>query len=95
MSRQVRASDVVARLGGDEFAVLLWHVRAADAEAKAAALEGAIGAIRVAVGAAEVSVGASAGVAMLGALDAPEDVLAAADRAMYARKAARNGGAPR
>ena len=36
-------------------------------------------------------VGASAGVALLGALDAPADVIARADAAMYARKAERKG----
>ena len=36
------------------------------------------------------SVGASAGLALLGALDTPAEVLARADAAMYARKAERN-----
>jgi predicted signal transduction protein with EAL and GGDEF domain len=36
-------------------------------------------------------VGASAGLALLGALDSPAEVLARADAAMYARKAERNG----
>jgi predicted signal transduction protein with EAL and GGDEF domain len=36
-------------------------------------------------------VGAAAGMALLGALDSPAEVLARADAAMYARKAARKG----
>jgi diguanylate cyclase (GGDEF)-like protein len=87
--RSVRASDVVARLGGDEFAVLLWNVSGEAAAAKAAALEDAVYATPVQWGASTLVVGASAGVALLGALDAPADVLARADAAMYARKAER------
>jgi diguanylate cyclase (GGDEF)-like protein len=87
--RSVRASDVVARLGGDEFVVLLWNVSGTDAAVKAAALEAAVYATPVRWGASTLVVGASAGVALLGALDAPADILARADAAMYARKAER------
>jgi diguanylate cyclase (GGDEF)-like protein len=86
LTRNVRASDVVARLGGDEFAVLLWNVNAPDAAAKAKALEAAVYATPFRFGAATVAVGASAGLALLGALDTPDEVLACADAAMYARK---------
>ncbi len=87
--RQVRASDVVARIGGDEFVVLLWNVDAAAAAAKAAALEAAVYATPVRWGSSTLVVGAAAGVAMIGPLDAPAEVLAGADAAMYARKAER------
>jgi diguanylate cyclase (GGDEF)-like protein len=87
----VRASDVVARLGGDEFVVLLWNVSGPAAAAKAAALEMAIYATPVRWGPSTLVVGASAGVALIGALDAPDDLLARADAAMYARKAVRRG----
>jgi GGDEF domain-containing protein len=40
-------------------------------------------------GASTLAVGISAGIALLGALDSPADVLVRADAAMYARKAAR------
>jgi diguanylate cyclase (GGDEF)-like protein len=89
LSRNVRASDVVARLGGDEFAVLLWNVNAPDAAAKAVALEAAVYATPVRWDNATLVVGASAGLALLGALDSPAEMLARADAAMYARKAAR------
>jgi diguanylate cyclase (GGDEF)-like protein len=89
LSRNIRASDVVARLGGDEFAVLLWNVNAPDAATKAAALEAAVYATPVRWGDATLVVGASAGLALLGALDSPAELLARADAAMYARKAAR------
>jgi diguanylate cyclase (GGDEF)-like protein len=85
--RQVRASDVVARIGGDEFAVLLWNTSEANATTKAAALEAAVFATPVQWGRSTLVVGASAGVAPIGPMDTPTDVLARADAAMYARKA--------
>jgi diguanylate cyclase (GGDEF)-like protein len=86
LMRQVRASDVVARIGGDEFAVLLWNLSGAQAAAKALALETAIYSTHISWGSSTLVVGASAGVDLLGALDAPAGVLARADAAMYARK---------
>ena len=93
----VRASDIVARLGGDEFVVLLWNVDAPEAAAKAQALEQAVYATPVRWAASTMVVGASAGVALIGPLDTPAELLARADAAMYARKAARTHlrGAPR
>jgi diguanylate cyclase (GGDEF)-like protein len=90
LTRNVRASDVVARVGGDEFAVLLWNVRDSAASVKAAALEDAVYATPVQWGSSNLVVGASAGVALLGALDTPAEVLERADAAMYARKGERN-----
>ncbi len=90
LGAQVRASDVVARLGGDEFVTLLWHVSGPEAAAKAATLEQAIYATSVRFGASTLVVGASAGVALIGALDTPAELLARADAAMYARKTERN-----
>jgi diguanylate cyclase (GGDEF)-like protein len=89
--RNVRASDVVARIGGDEFVMLLWNVGGSAAAVKAAALESAVYATPVRWGASTLAVGASAGVALLGPLDAPAAVLERADAAMYARKAERKG----
>ena len=88
---KVRASDVVARLGGDEFAVLIWNASATHALAKARELEAAVADTTVMHGAAKLSVGASAGIAGLGALDTPAQVIESADKAMYARKRARSG----
>jgi len=85
----VRASDVVARLGGDEFGVLLWNLSAAQAAAKASELERLIEAVGIAHGETRLAVGASAGVAPLIAAAAPEQVIDAADQAMYARKRAK------
>jgi diguanylate cyclase (GGDEF)-like protein len=89
--RHVRASDVVAHLGGDEFVVLLWNVSGPAAVAKAAALESAIYSTPMQWGTSTLVVGASAGMVLIGALDAPSDLLARADAAMRARKSERPG----
>ena len=86
----VRSVDLVARVGGDEFALILIQ---ADAQAaRAAALEAcaAVGREPVAaVGGPAVPVTASAGIAALPA-DAKGvvELVAAADQALYAAKAA-------
>jgi diguanylate cyclase (GGDEF)-like protein len=89
LTGHVRASDIVARIGGDEFVVLLWNVSEHAATAKAAALEAAIYATPVRWDSSTLVVGASAGIALIGPLDMPTEVLARADAAMYARKAER------
>jgi diguanylate cyclase (GGDEF)-like protein len=91
LTRCVRASDAVARLGGDEFVLLLWNLSERAALTKAESLERAIAAQAVPIGQATISVGASAGVTMLAHGDTLTDVLARADAAMYARKAATQG----
>ena len=86
LTGHVRASDVVARLGGDEFCVLLWNLAPARAVAKAHELERLIESASVAFGEIQLAVGASAGVVPLVAETPAEDVVEAADQAMYARK---------
>jgi diguanylate cyclase (GGDEF)-like protein len=87
----VRASDVVARLGGDEFGVLLWNLGAAQAAGKAHSLERLIETVTVTHGEARIAVGASVGLVPLVAGAAPEQMIDAADKAMYARKNERRG----
>lgn len=91
LMRHVRSSDVVGRLGGDEFGVLLWNLGAADAQAKALALEEAIDRLTFVFKGRAVVAGASAGATMIGPADDAATVMERADRAMYARKAARRG----
>lgn len=88
----LRPEDVGVRLGGDEFAVLTGSADgAAGAEALADALLGALEA-PVAVDGLDVQVGASLGIAVQGrdgtGLD---ELLRAADQAMYAAKARGSG----
>jgi diguanylate cyclase (GGDEF)-like protein len=86
---------LVARLGGDEFALLLPETDAAGAEAVAERLVAALAAEPLRIGEREVRLGISIGVATFGQgeFSAAEDLLAAADRAMYVVKAAGGGGA--
>jgi diguanylate cyclase (GGDEF)-like protein len=91
LARHVRESDLVARLGGDEFVLLLWNCGEADAQAKAAALEVAVARTTATHAGATLSVGASCGASPLLPLDRPGELMERADRAMYARKALRNG----
>ena len=89
LGRHVRESDLVARIGGDEFALLLWNCDEHNARTKALVLEASIGRTTAMHEGAKLSVGASVGAATLLPLDEPAEAIARADRAMYARKAAR------
>ena len=87
----VRASDVVGRLGGDEFGVLIWHAGEEQALAKARELESLIARVVIIHGKARIEAAASVGMALLVADTTPEDMIGAADHAMYARKQERRG----
>ena len=89
------AAGLVARLGGDEFALLLPETDAAGAEAVAGRLVEAVAAEPLELGGKPVRLGVSVGAATFGEGEFPsaEELLAAADRAMYVVKAAGGGGA--
>jgi diguanylate cyclase (GGDEF)-like protein/PAS domain S-box-containing protein len=90
-----RYSDgVVARLGGDEFALLLPEADAVGAEAVAERLVAALAGAPLKVDGGEVRLEISVGVALFdeNGLPLAEDLLSAADRAMYVAKAAGGGG---
>ena len=84
----VRESDVAARLGGDEFALILVQADQATAQAKAQALVQAIEAEPLSFGAGSAQLRVSFGVRQLDAATSPEELLASADAAMFARKRA-------
>ncbi len=86
---------LVARLGGDEFALLLPETDAAGAEVVGERLVEALAAERLRIDDREVRLGISVGAATFDWRDgqSAEELMAAADRAMYVVKAAGGGGA--
>lgn len=88
LQANVRESDIVGRLGGDEFAVILVHADIATGAAKAAALAQAIEAEPVQWGEWLAPLKLSYGVRKIVPGLSAEQILAAADAAMYARKRA-------
>ncbi|HEY6890807.1 MAG TPA: sensor domain-containing diguanylate cyclase [Solirubrobacter sp.] len=93
LSRSVRERDLVARLGGDEFVVVL-----TDLGGRSGAVRDSLERIQEALAepipfaGANLSLGAAVGVATFPADGGnAADLLAHADRAMYAAKGARNG----
>lgn len=84
-----REVDVVARVGGDEFAMLLPACPHDDALAVAVGLRGLVTAHTTRIG---MPVSASVGVATMPQMaQTPEELLVAADAALYACKAGREG----
>ncbi len=87
LTRRLRETDLVARLGGDEFAVLLPHIDAPGARLVAESLERVIAACAVEVGEHVVHPSGSVGFALIDQrVGGDQEVLAAADSAMYASK---------
>jgi diguanylate cyclase len=103
LNDNLRASDLVARdvdpmvarLGGDEFVALLPEADAAGAEAAAERLALAVGEAPIKIEGREVELRVSIGVAIFDeyGLPAEQELLAAADRAMYVAKASGGDGA--
>ncbi|PWS36503.1 PleD family two-component system response regulator [Falsiroseomonas bella] len=82
----LRAADVVARYGGEEFMVVMSGASTEDACLVAERLRGAIASSPVLVDGHSLSVTASVGVASGGAGAACDDVIGAADAALYRAK---------
>jgi diguanylate cyclase (GGDEF)-like protein len=89
LQERLRATDVVARLGGDEFGVLLPAATPAQARQVAESLQAAVREHSPLVGGQPVKLSTSIGIACFGqgAAD-PEQLMAAADLAMYDAKEA-------
>ena len=84
----VRRSDLVARIGGDEFGILLAHSDEANAHETAFRLDDLIAGSEFMHDGGGLPLSVAIGVAMIGAEDTPDDVMARADEEMYRRKAA-------
>ena len=72
-------------------ASLIWHAGEEQALAKARELELLIARVVIIHGKARIEAAASVGMALLVADTTPEDMIGAADHAMYARKQERRG----
>lgn len=94
LAANLRTSDLIGRLGGDEFAVLLVQADEEVARRKGAELCGLVAATPFAWDGREIAVSASCGAVAIEPGQDPQEVLAAADRAMYEHKR-RSGGGPR
>ena len=84
----VRRSDLVARIGGDEFGILLAHSDEANAHETAFRLDDLIAGSEFTHDGDGLPLSVAIGVAMIGAEDTPDSVMARADEEMYRRKAA-------
>jgi diguanylate cyclase (GGDEF)-like protein/PAS domain S-box-containing protein len=94
LRRRLRATDVIGRLGGDEFAALVLNVTPRQANEIAAETAETLRAMTVTAGDVTIDVDASIGVIAIDELHnvSEEELLAAADRAMYRVKSNRRDG---
>jgi diguanylate cyclase (GGDEF)-like protein len=86
LSRNLRDTDVVGRLGGDEFGVILTHTDEQKTHEKAEELVADIRANPLGWNGTSISIDLAFGSYTFRSGESVDDALAAADRAMYARK---------
>ena len=91
LRRRLRATDVIGRLGGDEFAALVLNVTPRQASEIAAETADTLRSMTVTAGDQTIEVAASIGVVAIDEMryENEDDLLAAADRAMYRVKSLR------
>jgi diguanylate cyclase (GGDEF)-like protein/PAS domain S-box-containing protein len=94
LRRRLRATDLIGRLGGDEFAALVLNVTPRQASEIAAETAETLRSMTVTAGDMTIEVDASIGVVAIDEMryDDEEELLAAADRAMYRVKSLRRDG---
>ncbi|MFZ4066142.1 MAG: GGDEF domain-containing protein [Phenylobacterium sp.] len=88
---QMSGPDLVARIGGDEFAVVFGQATLAGAEARARSLARSLESTPIRFGEWSAPIHVSFGVSEITPDLAPEEVVARADAAMYARRRERRG----
>jgi len=86
LRNRIRGVDMAARLGGEEFAVLLPETDAAGAEALAENLRAAVADLVVRIGDSDVRLTASFGVAAYPQTNSADELMTAADLALYSAK---------
>lgn len=82
----LRSADVVARYGGEEFLVVMTGAVTEDGRLVAERLRQAVGGTPVVVGGVSLAITASVGVAADGAGSSGDELISAADRALYRAK---------
>jgi diguanylate cyclase (GGDEF)-like protein len=88
IAQSVRAGDSACRIGGEELAVICPNATISDARQVADRIRQAVSGVRVPLGEAEIGVTVTLGVATLKGDESSEQLLAAADAALYAGKKA-------
>ena len=83
---RIRGIDLAARLGGEEFAILLPETDAPGAEALAENLRLAVAKLSVPIGSEEIHITASFGVAAFPESQGADELMTAADLALYSAK---------
>jgi diguanylate cyclase (GGDEF)-like protein len=82
----VRKSDIVSRIGGDEFTVLLDSISVEQLAEKTASMQALFTALPIKTAGPTLSIGVSVGSILIESGSKANEVLDAADQAMYAHK---------